>query len=167
MKGVQGSNMATRPLFDDVYRTDFAAVALVAGSAAGSWAVGEEVAQEAFTKAYQQWDPVSRLDRPGAWIRRVAINLALNKRRSAEREGRAVGRLDQRVATAESDPNGHVWRAVADLPSAQRIAIVLHYHDGFSTAEIASVLDSSVTAVTSNLHKARTRLATRLESDER
>lgn len=146
--------------FDDVYRDNFSSVALVAGSAAGSWAAGEEVAQEAFAKAYERWGEVAGLDKPGAWIRRVAINLALNRRRSNEREGRAIDRLDRTVATGELDQNWHVWKSVQELPPTQRVVVVLHYHDGLPTAEIAELLDSSVSAVTTNLHKARTRLKT-------
>ncbi|MDP9343470.1 MAG: hypothetical protein M3Q23_15540 [Actinomycetota bacterium] len=35
-----------------------------------------DVAQEAFARAYERWGLVSRLDRPGAWVERVATNLA-------------------------------------------------------------------------------------------
>lgn len=146
--------------FGDFFRETYAPVALVAGSIAGSWAEGEEVAQEAFTRVHQDWDRVQNLDNPGAWTRRVAINLALNRRRSATREERAVERL---VETPAGEPptasNIVIWQAVAELAPQQRAAIVLHYHDGYSTADIAEMLETTVTAVTTSLHKARARLA--------
>jgi DNA-directed RNA polymerase specialized sigma24 family protein len=40
----------------------------------GSRVVAEELAQETFLVAYREWDRISRLDNPRAWVRRVAIN---------------------------------------------------------------------------------------------
>lgn len=145
--------------FPELYDREFSSIALVAGATAGSWAIGEEVAQEAFVRAHQRWEEVAVMDRPGAWVRRVAINLSIDRRRRAQREERALGRLDHNPLADEPEPHGHIWEAVGSLPPAQRTVVVLHYHDGYSTAEIADVLGASVTAVTSNLHKARKRLA--------
>ena len=39
-------------------------------------ALAEDVTQEAFFAASQRWDEVGGLDNPGAWVRRVALNLA-------------------------------------------------------------------------------------------
>lgn len=148
------------PGFDDLYRDSYAAVALVAGSITGSWAEGEEVAQEAFTRVHQDWKRVQALDKPGAWTRRIAINMALNRRRSADREQRAVEQLAQ--SPAGEPPTARdmtLWQAVGQLAPKQRATVVLRYHDGYSTAEIAEILDTTVTAVTTSLHKARARLA--------
>lgn len=169
--------MATQPLggapsFDDLYRSEFGSIALVAGTTAGDRTTGEDVAQEAFTRAHQRWDDVGSLDRPGAWVRRVAINLALDRRRRIGAEARALLRIGARRQS--HSPGLHspgidarhgdseVWAAVDRLPPRQRAVVALHYHDDLSVAEIADVLDCSVSAATSNLHKARTRLATLL-----
>ena len=40
----------------------------------GSRLVAEELAQETFLVAYRDWDRISRLDNPRAWVRKVAIN---------------------------------------------------------------------------------------------
>lgn len=150
-------------MFEDLYRESYAPVALVAGSIAGSWAEGEEIAQEAFARVHQDWERVQQLDNPGAWTRRVAINLALNRKRSASREERAVERLSK-TPSGEPSPPGDmaIWQAVAELAPKQRASIVLHYHDGYSTAEVAEMLETTVSAVTTSLHKARARLAATL-----
>ena len=152
--------------FADVYRHEFASIALVAGTTAGDRAAGEDIAQEAFSRAHARWDEVGLLDRPGAWTRRVAINLALDRRRRLGSEARALLRIgSRRQHHADGDPrqgDTEVWAAVDRLPPRQRAVIALHYHDGLSVAEIAEVLGCSVSAATSNLHKARTRLATML-----
>ena len=41
----------------------------------------EEIAQEALLRAHRDWDRISRYDKPGAWVRRVTINLATSSRR--------------------------------------------------------------------------------------
>jgi len=147
--------------FEALYNSEYSAVALVAGITCGEWAAGEDLAQEAFVRAHREWERVRNLDKPGAWVRRVAINLALTRRRGSDRRDRAVVRLGHETPrfSAPAEPQHHVWDAVAQLPPTQRAAVTLHYHDGCSTREIAEILDTSVSAVTTNLHKARTRLA--------
>jgi RNA polymerase sigma-70 factor (ECF subfamily) len=39
----------------------------------------EDVAQDAFVQLYQHWRKVSRYERPEAWVRRVAIRLAVRE----------------------------------------------------------------------------------------
>lgn len=151
--------------FAAFYRAQFASIATVAGTTTGDRSRGEDIAQEAFQRAHDDWDAVSRLDRPGAWVRRVAINLALSGRRRRGIEKRALGRL---MPQERRDERRHseVWDAVAKLPPRQRAVVALHYHEGHSVDEVAGLLGCSVSAATSNLHKARTRLA-ELLGDER
>ena len=44
-----------------------------------------ELAQEALVRAYRSWDRVAGLDIPGAWARRVMINLLIDSRRTERR----------------------------------------------------------------------------------
>src|SRR4051812_30086333 len=53
----------------------------------------EEIVQDAFERCFRRWRRVSRLDRPGAWARRVAINAAISSTRRSSSEHRAVQRL--------------------------------------------------------------------------
>ena len=133
--------------FDQVYRREYGSIALVAGATAGSWSKGEDIAQEAFVRAHEKWDEVASFDRPGAWVRRVAINLALNSRRDGERAARAIKRIastpELANESAEKEPDGDLWQAVSRLPAKQRAAVIMHYHDGYSSKEIAEVLGSS------------------------
>ena len=151
--------------FSAFYQAQFASIATVAGATTGDRSVGEDIAQEAFQRAHDDWAAVGSMDRPGAWVRRVAINLALNRRRRRGVELLALGRLGVRESVPERR-HPEVWEAVAKLPPRQRAVVALHYHEGHSVAEIADLLDCSVSAATSNLHKARTRLADLL-GDER
>lgn len=167
---MQAAPLGERQDFDELYQVDFASIALVAGTTAGDRTAGEDIAQEAFARAHRRWDEVAILDRPGAWVRRVAINLALDRRRRLGAEARALLRIGTRRNDVHAADDRHgdsqVWQAVDALPPRQRAVIALHYHDDLSVADIADALGCSVSAATSNLHKARTRLATLL-GDER
>lgn len=147
--------------FDDFYRREFSSLAVVAGTVAGNRSVGEDIAQEALAKANQQWSKVSGLDKPGAWVRRVAINLAIGRKRRSVSEAKAVLRLGPSSAEAAETRRGDpaVWAAVNQLAPKQRAVIALHYLEDRPVAEIAEIMDISVSAATSNLHKARTNLA--------
>lgn len=145
--------------FDAFYAENYASIAVVAGTTVGDRSVGEEIAQEALTKASERWELVSTYDMPSAWVRRVAINLALSHRRRRSNETTAwelVGRqrdVDPRVG------NPAVWAAVDQLPPRQRAVVAMHYLEDRPVAYIADVLEITVSATTSHLHKARNTLA--------
>lgn len=153
--------------FDAFYRSEFASLAVLAGATAGDRATGEDIAQEALTRAHRRWDDVITLDKPGAWVRRVTINLALSRRRKLASEARALVRFGAPTPTSQGADaaaiarHGEpvVWSAVGQLPPRQRAVIALHYLEDRSVADIADILGCSVSAATSNLHKARTKLA--------
>jgi RNA polymerase sigma-70 factor (ECF subfamily) len=165
---LDGARAARRSDFDAFYRREYPALAVLATAVSGDPGSGEDIAQEALHRAQQRWAVVSGHDKPGAWTRRVAINLATSRRRRLASEARALLRLDRarhggpsaEAAALHGDPE--VWRAVAELPPRQRSVVALHYLEDRPVAEIAEVLGISVSATTSNLAKARRRLAQRL-----
>lgn len=128
----------------------------------------EDVAQEALLRAYRRWDTVGRYDKPGAWTRRVALNLATSHRRRRRSEERAVLRLAATPATAVGDPvadpvaAADVWAVVRTLPRQQRAAVVLHYLADESVADIAVALGCAEGTAKAHLHQARRALAARL-----
>jgi RNA polymerase sigma-70 factor (sigma-E family) len=105
--------------------------------------VASELAQDALARVCSDWKRVGRMDAPGAWLHRVAVNLASShfRRRSAER--RAVARFGSRqVEDPGGDPAGTlaVRRAVAALPLRQRTALVLRYYSDLSVQETAEAM---------------------------
>lgn len=126
----------------------------------------EEIVQDAFERCYRRWSRVSRLDRPGAWTRRVAINQAISVARRGASEQRALRRVEAMSAIAPdsgADPLAAlgydgVWAAVRALPRDQSVAIALRYGADLSIEEIADTVQSTVPAVKSLLHRGRTAL---------
>lgn len=155
--------------FDDVFRADHRAIVALVWALSGSRAVAEELTQEAFLRAHVRWDKVGRYDNPGAWVRRVAINLATSQRRRLGAEERALGRIgndpDESDVAAGIVAADRFWIAVRTLPKRQQAVVALHYLEDRSVADVAEVLDVAEGTVKAHLHKARAALADRLSLD--
>lgn len=122
----------------------------------GDVPVAEELAQEALVQLFQSLAAGRVPDQPGAWLRRVALNLAASwfRRRAAERRARrrvAGGVQEHRdVDTAEVLA---VRAAVASLPIRQRTVVVLRFYEQWSvaeTAELMGVAPGTVKSLTSH-----------------
>lgn len=61
--------------FDRFYRRELPAIVAVVAAVSGHQQA-EEIAQEALLRAHRDWSRIQRYDKPGAWVRRVALNLA-------------------------------------------------------------------------------------------
>lgn len=153
--------------FDDLFRREVIAITSLASALTGSRETGADIAQEALLRAYRRWDDVCRLERPGAWIRRVAINLSLDARRRSAREARALTRFRPAVEAPSVDPvDDRFWTAVRALPERQRAVVALRYVDDLPVDEIADVLRTRPGTVKADLFRARSTLARTLGADE-
>ncbi len=150
--------------FDAFYLREFAAMTALAAAVTGTRLGAEDVAQEALARAYRHWERVSGYDKPGTWLRRVTINLALSARHRLAREGRLWQRLAGEPAVmTEEDPHQEVWEAVRRLPGKQRAAVALHYLEDRSVAEVAEILGCAEATARVHLHRGREALAGMLE----
>lgn len=129
--------------------------------------LAEELAADALIKAIDRWPRVREMAAPGAWVHRVAINLANSRfrRRSAER--RATARLGRDEptdppATAEALT---VRRAVAALPERQRRCVVLRFFLDYDLADAAAELGISTQAAAALSYRALSRLRDELGDD--
>ena len=120
--------------------------------------LAEDIAQEALYRMLRRWRTVSRYEAPEAWVRRVAIRIAVREvQRAAARP--AKERLGQPVLPDPDLPDPDLASAVAGLAPMQRAAVVLYYWEDRPVAEIARVLEVSESTVKQHLHRARHRLA--------
>lgn len=146
--------------FGAFYAREFLPMVGLAASVSGDASIAEDLAQEAFHRASDRWAKISGYDKPGTWVRRVVINLSLNRKRRLAREAAALLRLQPAITAtlpAESDPE--VWNAVAKLPGKQRAAVALFYQEDRSAAEIAEILGCTESTARAHLFKARNTLA--------
>jgi RNA polymerase sigma factor (sigma-70 family) len=130
----------------------------------GSQALAEELAQEALLRACARWERVGGLDSPGAWCRRVAMNLANSHLRRRRLEQRTLQRLAERTIDESTDPTTAivVHQAVATLPVRQRKAVILRFLYDLPVDATAAEMDVSVDAVKSLTKRAVARLRQQL-----
>ena len=124
----------------------------------------EEIAQDAFVQLLLSWPKVSQYERPDAWVRRVAIRLAMRAIRRERLWAMVRGSLVREDASTQSPLD--VPGALGRLPTKQRVAIVLHYYEDRPVAEIASVLGCAEATARVHLHRGRKRLAELLGEDD-
>jgi RNA polymerase sigma-70 factor (ECF subfamily) len=129
----------------------------------------EDVAQEAFAKAYRSFHQLRDRERFRAWLVRMTWRLAIDRRRGDHRrEARESAHAAAALAVgAESvDENfraRELWRAIDALPDKLRIAIVLASIEGHDLGDVASLLRLPVGTVKSRLFLARRRLKEQLQ----
>ncbi len=151
--------------FELFYRQEYASVVALAYGLSGSLWVAEDLAQEAFLRAHRDWDRVGEMDSQGAWVRRVALNLARSRLRRLRSETMARLRLGSSTVAAESPDGPEVeafWAEVRRLPTRQAQAVALRYIDDLSSGEIAQVLEIAEGTVKALLHQGRERLRRQL-----
>ena len=88
-----------------------------------------------------------------AWLLRVAGNLSKN--RLAYNAVRAADELNDELVAENRDDLSFVWQAVRDLPEKYRAPVHLFYHEGYSTRQIAKILQRGEATVRSDLHRGR------------
>ena len=138
----------------------------------GSLNDAEELAQDAFLRAYRQLALFNGGSKFSTWLCKIAINLSLDWRR---RERRRDGIHSQWAADAisENDPGGEfpdelsrrVQEALNRLPAKQRAAIVLTVYENQSHAEAAKTLGCTEATVSWRVFTARRKLKINLLKD--
>jgi len=126
--------------------------------------LAEEAAQEAFTRAYTRWERVGSMERPAGWTYVVAVRVA--RRRRHDLLGDAGTAAAGRDVADEVVDRVTMQAAIAELPTRQRVALVLRHYADLPLDDIAHAMGCAVGTVKSTLHAAHTRLHVELDDDE-
>jgi RNA polymerase sigma-70 factor (ECF subfamily) len=152
--------------FDVFYASSYRRLLGQLFAVTGDLAEAENVLQEAYARAFVRWSRVRGYDRPEAWVRRVAINLAAMADRSLRRRARALLRLGPPPLVPELSPEAiDLHEALAALPLGQRQVIVLHHLVGLPVEEIARELRLAPGTVKSRLARGRAAMAGTLQAN--
>jgi RNA polymerase sigma-70 factor (ECF subfamily) len=117
----------------------------------------EDIAQESFVQLFAHWGKVSRYERPEAWVRRVAIRMAVRHLKRERMRSAFEHEIGEPVQQGAVDVD--LLRAIGELPAIQRVAVVLFYFEDRPIAEIVQIVGTSEGAVKMALHRARRKLA--------
>lgn len=137
----------------------------------------EDVAQETFLNLHRHGHRFRSQSRFSTFLYRVAVNAALNRRRSLGRRRSRTEALERRQEAGDDLPAAprnpedaaaggqiqkQVQRAILTLPPHLRAPLVLFDIEGLSYAEVAGVMRVAEGTVKSRIHRARQALRERL-----
>jgi RNA polymerase sigma-70 factor (ECF subfamily) len=146
--------------FEAIVNRHRTAIVALAAARLGSLEDAEDVAQEAFVRAYFRLHELRDPDALLSWLRRIAERLALMRLRARREEATEPERLSE-LAAENSDAEGDglgLPAALAELPLGMRRAVSLTYLAGYTCAEAAEMLGVKEGTVKSRLSRARARL---------
>ena len=137
----------------------------------------EDIAQEVFLKAYENFGHLSTSASAGGWLKTVARNLSLNHIFRYRRRWKLFTELrhedsddsepdvefalpDDVLAGVDADVrHGLVEEALQRLPDQQRLPLVLYHFEELSYEEIAQQLGVSLAKIKTDIFRARAALA--------
>ena len=142
-----------RELYDREYAPVYRAIRAVVLDAAAA----EDLTQETFVRAYKARHRYQPTAPPGAWLRRIGVNLAISHLRRQKLARFLPARLyvaPDRREYDQAEARDVVSKALEALSPKLRAAIVLHYYEGLTREEIAGVLGVPAGTVASRIAKA-------------
>jgi RNA polymerase sigma-70 factor (ECF subfamily) len=155
----RGSARAVSELFErhwrDLWRSAFVIL--------GDESAAEDAAQEAFVAALAG---LGRFDahRPfGPWVRRIAVNRAIDELRSRQRRADRERAYEEPWAEDLGDGLGELVAALGQIEVERRVPIVLHHLLGYRIAEIAEIVGAPAGTVASRISRGLAQLRSTLE----
>jgi RNA polymerase sigma-70 factor, ECF subfamily len=142
----------------------------------GNTADGEDLTQEVFMQLLRKINTFRGDSQFSTWLHRVTVNVVLMhmRRKSVpilkeeldaqqdDRPPREIGAQDKTLAF--SIDRITLQRSVEDLPTGYRLIFMLHDVEGYQHNEIAQMMRCTVGNSKSQLHKARMKLRTHLQT---
>ena len=155
--------------FELVYRGHASAIHALCRRMCGDDAEARELVQDVFVRGWERLRSFRGQSSLGTWLHRLAVNVVLEKWRSAKRDAlRMIDdpdglELSARTAPPDLDSAMDVAAATAKLPDGARIVFVLHDIEGYSHDEIATMTGIAAGTSRAQLFRARRALARMLD----
>jgi RNA polymerase sigma-70 factor (ECF subfamily) len=145
----------------------------------GNDSQAEDIAQDVFLRAYENFDQLRTSPTAGGWLKTVATHLTLNHLSRYRKRWRFFSELrkdtdddselELPIADPTSDPmiadidadqrHALVEQALRELPEHQRVPLVLYHFEEMPYQEIANQLRVSLPKVKTDIQRARAALA--------
>jgi RNA polymerase sigma-70 factor (ECF subfamily) len=133
--------------------------------------LAEDAVQEALIRAWRQLPSLRDPDRFDAWLYRLIVNACADQGRQSKRWSQRVRLLPVDTTTGDGSASiadrDELERGFDRLKPDHRAMVVLHYYNGFSTAEIARILEVPEGTARSRLHYAVGALRAALDAEAR
>ncbi len=131
----------------------------------GDSSLADDIAQEAYLKAYLNSGSFDDLRKFSAWIFRIGYNTFIDHKRSSRPSvsyEEAVGVMSGESADATFRYQ-NLYQALDRLSAKERTAVLLYYMEGYDVKEISGIIEASEDAVKQQLSRARKHLRALLE----
>lgn len=155
--------------FEHLYHENVGRVYALSLRLAGDVAAAEELTQDVFVRAWEKLGTFRGDSSFSTWLHRLAVNVALGRRRSDGRRAARVLFTDDLTlfdggAASPSHPGDRLdlEDAMATLPPAARTVFVMHEVEGYTHQEIAELTGRAEGTCKTLLHRARRMLKERL-----
>lgn len=150
-------------LFEEFYQASYGRTVALVAAITGSRHEAEDVAQEAYARALARWGRLRGYDLPEAWVRKVALRIAIDSGRKRRRSLATGVRLAAQRCPAGPEPADDLkytplGAALLSLPLHERQVIVLHYVADLPVHVIARESGLSVGTVKTRLAAGRRHL---------
>ena len=165
----EGPELDPATQFRELYDREYAPVYRAIRAVVLDPAAAEDLTQETFVRAYRARHRYKPTAPPGAWLRRIGVNLAISHLRRQKLARFLPARLyvaPDRREYDQAEARDVVSKALTVLSPKLRAAIVLHYYDGLTREEIASVLGVPPGTVASRIAKAVAIMRKSIGSDQ-
>lgn len=122
----------------------------------GNASDAEDVIQETMIKYLQKAPKFDSTEHEKAWLIKVSTNQCKDILRF--RSKHQMADIEQVKEFAKDESDREIIDALMTLPEKYKIVLILHYVEGYSTKEIASMIGKTSSAVKMRLQKGRTLL---------
>ena len=174
---VKKSQLGDKSAFEELVKRHQDLVFSLSFKLTGNRELANDVALEAFIRAWKAIEKFRGDSTFGTWIYRITVNTAWTLRKKAKKhyslniedtqEPVVIDeKKDPELVAINSDLSVVLRKALNQIPLEQRIIVELKNIEGRSHKEIADYLDISVTAAKVRLHRAHQKLRNILEEIE-
>lgn len=138
----------------------------------------QDISQNVFLKAYENFSELETNPKAGAWLRTVAKNLSLNhltryrnrwrffsEMKDDESDNEFVDSLPAEAEDSDldkSEEHSRIEAALKKLPESQRVPLALYHFEEMSYEDIAASMKISLSKVKTDIHRARAALKRKL-----
>lgn len=171
---------------EEIYRSHGERILNMAYRMTGNEETARDLTQEIFLKVYEKLSSFRGESQLYTWLYRLAVNHILNYLKRSQRRqwlnllDKSVGELLKQeqaetgypLSPPEQSAQGLleqqerekiVWKIIQTLPVKYRVPLVLYRYEGYSYREIAGMMNISLSAVETRIHRARKMLIEKLE----
>ena len=146
-----------RAQFDVFFRNHHRELGRLAYTMTGNREDADDVVGESFASAWEHWSRVQAADQPLSYVRKIVVNLSINRVRRVIRERQGAVLLGPIVRWFSSGPDIEaaldLQTAVLALPPGRRACVVLRHVFDLSEAEVSFTLGISRGTVKSQTSK--------------